>query len=319
GYILGGWSGSGISGDKTQSSQGFDDYWIVKIDTSGIKEWDKRFGGTQFEQMHGLDQTSDEGYILGGLSGSGVGGDKTEPSQGIEDYWMVKTDSLGIKVWDKRFGGSGWERNVRSTSQTPDGGYIISGVSDSPISGDKTENNYSPGDQQGWVVKTDSSGIKVWDITVLTNGYDRGAWATAVDDTLFAFAIETDGGIAGYKTQTNQGSDDYWLITFSDSATFSAIVDAEIKDDDAVMSVNPNPFTESLEINYTTERVSNVSIELFNSLGGKVATINAGDQEAGEYNSTLDAKQLNLNAGIYILHLRIDDKLYTKRIIRLEK
>ncbi len=37
-----------------------------------------------------------------------------------------------------------------------------------------------------------------------------------MDDTSFAFAIESDGGIGGYKTQTKQGSDDYWLVKFSD-------------------------------------------------------------------------------------------------------
>jgi hypothetical protein len=36
GYILGGYSESGISGDKTQASQGYEDYWIVKTDAGAI-------------------------------------------------------------------------------------------------------------------------------------------------------------------------------------------------------------------------------------------------------------------------------------------
>ncbi len=43
GYILGGSSYSGISGDKTQASQGGIDYWIVKTDAGGVKQWDARF------------------------------------------------------------------------------------------------------------------------------------------------------------------------------------------------------------------------------------------------------------------------------------
>src|SRR5258705_7530446 len=46
GYILGGHSLSGISGDKTQASQGGYDYWIVKTDAGGVKQWDARFGGS---------------------------------------------------------------------------------------------------------------------------------------------------------------------------------------------------------------------------------------------------------------------------------
>ena len=36
GYILGGYSFSGISGDRTQASQGGFDYWLVKTDASGL-------------------------------------------------------------------------------------------------------------------------------------------------------------------------------------------------------------------------------------------------------------------------------------------
>src|SRR6266487_5762526 len=64
GYILGGYSLSGISGDKTQASQGFYDYWVLKIDVKGVKQWDKDFGGNNTEYLTCLQQTSDGGYIL---------------------------------------------------------------------------------------------------------------------------------------------------------------------------------------------------------------------------------------------------------------
>src|SRR5688572_27296912 len=65
GYILGGYSNSGISGDKTQSSRGFGDFWVIKVDASGIKTWDKTFGGSGGEVLSSVQQTSDGGYILG--------------------------------------------------------------------------------------------------------------------------------------------------------------------------------------------------------------------------------------------------------------
>ncbi|HRH48396.1 MAG TPA: hypothetical protein PLP23_06585 [Panacibacter sp.] len=46
GYILGGFSTSGISGDKSENYRGYYDYWIVKVDSSGVKQWDKTFGGS---------------------------------------------------------------------------------------------------------------------------------------------------------------------------------------------------------------------------------------------------------------------------------
>src|SRR6185295_3867785 len=78
GYILGGLSYSDSSGEKTQPTWGTgSDFWIVKIDAPGNKQWDKDFGGTDNEKLCSAEQTADGGYILGGTSWSGVSGDKT--------------------------------------------------------------------------------------------------------------------------------------------------------------------------------------------------------------------------------------------------
>src|SRR5204863_363502 len=105
GFIIVGASISGIGGDKTQSTWGYYDYWIVKTDSLGNELWDKDFGGTGDEYFMSLKQTPDGGYILGGTSASGISGNKTQASQGADDYWIVKLDSLGNKQWDKDFGG----------------------------------------------------------------------------------------------------------------------------------------------------------------------------------------------------------------------
>ena len=109
GYIFGGWSWSGSSGDKSQPSLGANDYWIVKTDSSGIKQWDAAFGGSSNDYLNPIQQTTDGGYILGGYSSSPADGDKTQQSQGGTDYWMVKTDAKGTKQWDAQFGGSDFD------------------------------------------------------------------------------------------------------------------------------------------------------------------------------------------------------------------
>src|SRR5438477_555068 len=103
-----------------------------------IKKWDMRYGGLSFNELAAFQQTSDGGYILGGSSFSGISGDKTQASQGANDYWIVKTDSLGNKQWDKRFGGSDYDC-MFSLQQTKEGGYILGGWSVSGISGNKTQ------------------------------------------------------------------------------------------------------------------------------------------------------------------------------------
>src|SRR5439155_1284168 len=71
GYILGGYSTSGVSGNKTSASLGNYDYWVVKLDGNGNKQWDQSFGGASYDALTCLQQTSDGGYLLGGYSTSG--------------------------------------------------------------------------------------------------------------------------------------------------------------------------------------------------------------------------------------------------------
>ena len=211
GYILGGYSESGISGDKTQANQGIEDYWIVKTDSMGNKLWDKDFGGSEYDDLFALQQTTDGGYILGGTSASGISGDKTENTWGSTDFWIVKIDSLGTKQWDKDIGGLNGEE-LFAIYQTPDDGYILSGDSYSQISGDKTESNL--GLEQTWAVKTDSSGNVLWDKTVFTVAHDEYGIAIPTNDGCYVMTNWGDGGIGGYKSQPSWGFWDYWVIKF---------------------------------------------------------------------------------------------------------
>lgn len=110
GYVIAGYSTSGATGDKTQPSQGSFDYWVVKTDSAGIMQFNFRFGGLNEDLLTTIMQTADGGYLLGGYSASGITGDKTENSRGIFDYWILKTDSSGNKIWDKRFGGNDYDQ-----------------------------------------------------------------------------------------------------------------------------------------------------------------------------------------------------------------
>src|SRR6187397_1424386 len=86
------------------------------------KLWDADFGGNDDEHFAALQQTKDGGYITGGYSSSGISGDKTQNTRGSDDYWILKTDSNGVKQWDKRYGGISVDQ-LTCLQQTKDGGY----------------------------------------------------------------------------------------------------------------------------------------------------------------------------------------------------
>lgn len=126
------------SGEKSENSRGQHDYWIVKTDSHGRKEWDKTIGGNYGDNLQSLQQTADGGYILGGFSNSNVSGEKTENGRGWNDYWVVKISAEGKVQWDKTIGGDDNDY-LQAIEQMKDGGYIVGGYSISNISGEKTE------------------------------------------------------------------------------------------------------------------------------------------------------------------------------------
>jgi hypothetical protein len=209
GFLLGGHSKSDISGDRTVANLGSYDYWLVKIDASGNKQWDKAFGGIWEDHLQTIMIAADGSYLLFGHSNSPIGGSKTLASNGGADYWVIKTDASGNKLWEKTYGGSDAE-NLFSVVATTDGGYLLGGQSASGISGDKTEANRGLNDY--WIVKIDASGNKLWDKTYGGNNEDILRTLLLTNDGGFLLGGDSRSGISGDKTQLNQGVEDYWLI-----------------------------------------------------------------------------------------------------------
>jgi hypothetical protein len=221
GFVLGGRSASGASGNKTSATYGGNDLWLVKIDANGNKLWDKSFGGSDDEGFYysALAATPDGGFLLAGDSFSGVSGNKTSPSYGgYCDSWLVKVDAFGNKVWDKSFGGSGDYDVLFTIVSTDDGGALLGGASTSGISGNKTSTNHGAFDL--WLVKVDASGNKLWDKSFGGSGGDGdigGYFLPSVSivptgDGGFLIGGPSASGVSGNKTSPNYGDYDYWLV-----------------------------------------------------------------------------------------------------------
>jgi len=172
GYILGGYSKSTLSGDKSEPNffQFSLDYWVVKIDALGTVEWDRTLGGQADEFFWDLELAHDGGYILAGNTFSDMTGNVSENNYGISDYWIVKLAADGSLEWDKVYGGAGqdWCFDVLATS---DGNYLISGHSGSGAEGNKT--TASQGSNDFWTLKIDPSGNIIWQRSFGGNADDQ--------------------------------------------------------------------------------------------------------------------------------------------------
>ncbi|MBC8526663.1 MAG: Ig-like domain-containing protein, partial [Candidatus Cloacimonetes bacterium] len=113
-----------IAGDTYSYDVGWGDVWLIKTDGLGNEEWNNTFGGNNEDSGSSVSQTDDGGYII-------IGG-KCDPDilDDIPDVWLIKTDGLGNEEWNKTFGGSDSDCGFSGT-QTDDGGYIITGYTES--------------------------------------------------------------------------------------------------------------------------------------------------------------------------------------------
>lgn len=144
GSILAGYSG--YEDGNVTGNHGFIDAWVVKLSATGTIEWQKNLGGINHEEARSIISTPDGGYIVAGFTFSNDG--DVTGNHGISDAWVVKLSSTGTLVWEKTIGASGRE-GANSIQLTPDGGYIVAGLSNS-TDGDVTGNH---GDYDAWVVK----------------------------------------------------------------------------------------------------------------------------------------------------------------------
>ena len=174
-----------IVGYTQQTGNSSYDVYLIKTDASGDTIWTKTYGGTQSEFPHYVNQTSDGGYIITGSTFSNT--------LGSQDVYLVKTDEYGDTLWTKAYGGTGSDV-AEHVQQTPDGGYIIAGNTES----------FGTGSYDAYLLKTDSLGDTTWTKTYGGVDFDK---ATSVQQT-------TDGGyiIAGMTKSYGAGNMDVYVI-----------------------------------------------------------------------------------------------------------
>ncbi|GAB3542487.1 hypothetical protein GCM10027443_43410 [Pontibacter brevis] len=216
GYLVGGWTTSVLGNEPAEGAKGGIDYWVVKLNHDGSKAWDKVIGGNGDDYLSSLAITADGGFLLAGSSTSGASGDKTEDPVGGFDYWVVKLNANGQKVWEKTVGGSSNDY-LTSLAVAPSGGIILSGGSQSGIGGDKTE--ASRGESDYWIVMLDANGNINWDKALGGSGYDQPHALAVIRDGEYIVGGSSSSGAGGDKTEASRGESDYWVVRLSTNAT----------------------------------------------------------------------------------------------------
>lgn len=209
GCVCGGYSQSGISGNKTQNVFGLFDGWVVKLSQNGIIEWQIDLGTTSWDYLFDLIELPDKTILCGLTGGGGASGNKTLTGNGGPDFWIVKLDSTGSIIDQYVYGGTGSDE-LHEMILTSDNGLICGGLSNSPVSFDRTTPSY--GSYDAWIIKLDSNFNVVWDQSIGGASIDNLGSLDMTQNGDVICGIYSDSPITGNKHEMSYGARDFWVV-----------------------------------------------------------------------------------------------------------
>ena len=163
GYVVAGYA-HGASRFTTDAA-------LLRLDADGDVRWAYTYGGFADDQAESVLPTADGGFVLAGRA------------QSFEDYdgdgWLLRLDADGQVLWQRAYGGSTRD-SVRSVTETPDGGFVLAGISKSFLVIPEHDPYSDDGDM--WVFKVNASGEVVWENTYGGRGEDSAYTVRATGD-----------------------------------------------------------------------------------------------------------------------------------------
>ncbi|MBC3791208.1 hypothetical protein [Spirosoma utsteinense] len=201
GYIL---AGSTDSNDgQVSGNHGQTDLWLVRLSNVGELLWQKTLGGTGHDNARSITSAIEGGYTIAGSTSSSDGDVSGGHPSG--DAWVVHVNGSGDLVWQKTYGGAGFE-SFNAILTQPDGSYILTGNTSS-TDGDVSGNH---GNNDVWLVKLNQTGSLIRQKTFGGSDSDYGVSVLTTADgglVIAADASSTNGDVTG-----NHGIGDFWVF-----------------------------------------------------------------------------------------------------------
>jgi len=222
-----GYSHYGLFSD---SGLGDADAFLVKYNSSGLKQWSKVFGTSEEDIAFGvaLDSSSNAyitGYTKGDLSGS---------NGGREDFFVAKFNSGGVQQWIKQIGSS--SEDIGYDIQVGDSGsiYIVGGTRGGFDGNTNAKSGCSSNCSHDIIMlKYDASGNKTWSKQIGLSDREQASGLTVdSSENLFVVgysntpSIGTDAsGIQSahgmFLAKYNSSGDQSWAVRFDPQAESS--------------------------------------------------------------------------------------------------
>jgi len=202
-YIVG--LTASTDGDIQSGNNGYEDHWLIKINSVGDIIWERTFGGSRRERMANIQLTPEGDILVLSRTSSNDGDLDYENPDGSSYIWFYKVSSEGELLWSEVFGGYGSNYGF-DLLQTSDGGYLILG-SCRGLNGGCNCDHHNAGDiyyNDIWIIKLNSEREIEWENCYGGSDFDNGRELIEEENgyTILASSLSSDGDVGSnfYKT-----------------------------------------------------------------------------------------------------------------------
>ncbi len=196
-----------LAGLTTSSGVGYINGFLLKLDSHGNRKWENTFGGQHDDRLACVINAGNGDYAAAGSTSSFGAGNN--------DFYLVKTDANGNLKYSRAFGGKGRDE-ANSIIQTPDGGFLLAGLSDSFKKAGFTDI---------YIVRTDSEGNSLWAKTIGGKKSDEASCVIDSKENGFIIAGTTSSFGAGPRNMIMVNIDSrgntLWMRTYGGAADAS--------------------------------------------------------------------------------------------------
>jgi len=267
---------------------------LVRTDSVGNMLWTKNYDWSGWDLAYSIAQTNNGGYIVGGFTWS--------QGAGKYDMYLMRTDEQGDSLWLKTYGGVEYDRGY-AVQAMADGGFVFAGQT----------NSYGSGDDDFYLVRTDSIGDTLWTRTI--GGWNR--------EDAYDLELTADGGyvLAGNILDGSRTSmhlvktDANGLITSIHNPANQSPADFHL------FHNYPNPFNPATTISYILNKTTDVSLSIYDT-AGRLVNILVNTKQAPGFKSIqwsgIDFRGTKVSSGIYICVLKANNFKQSLKMVLLK-
>jgi hypothetical protein len=300
------------SGGHQNTFGGNSDAFLVKFNSSGVRQWATYYGGSEYDYGNSCATDNSGNVYLAGATEStnniASGGHQNSYGGGY-DAFLVKFNSSGVRQWATYYGGSGVVYlQGNSCSTDGNGNVYLAGVTSSAsnIASGGHQNSFGGGGTDAFLVKFNSAGIRQWATYYGGSEYDYGnSCATDLSGNVYlaGYTESTNNIASGGHQNTYGGGGDGYLVKF-DNSTNSSL--SENTSNLHNVQIYPNPSEKMLNIE--TNASGNWQAIITDMKGSQINQI--------QFNKSTQLDISNYAACVYYIQLTSKEEVLNYKFIK---